>query len=400
MTEPMTASPSGTGTAGAGASAPGGFYARLPVVASFAQLTDPAIYVPLPDGWILGLSDIVRSTAAIEAGRYKAVNTAAAAVIAAVTNALGDNEFPFVFGGDGASFALPPECADLARQALAAVAAWVRDDLAMEMRIALVPVEAVRAIGLDVHVARFGPSADVSYAMFSGGGLAWAEQQMKTGSFLVTAADPGVRPDLTGLSCRFSEIGSERGVILSVIVIPAAQADSVAFRALVGGLLRLVDSEADAGRPVPQRGPVQRWPPAGFALEAKASGLTGGSRLLTWLSLGIRSLVAHVVFKTGLRVGEFDPVRYRRQLVENTDFRKFDDGLRLTLDCTAALADRLETRLQSARAAGVARYGLHRQSAALMTCFVPSPTRSDHVHFVDGAMGGYAAAAQALKRDA
>ena len=28
-----------------------------------------------------------------------------------------------------------------------------------------------------------------------------------------------------------------------------------------------------------------------------------------------------------------------------------------------------------------------------MTCFVPSPTRSDHVHFVDGAAGGYAAAA-------
>ncbi len=32
-----------------------------------------------------------------------------------------------------------------------------------------------------------------------------------------------------------------------------------------------------------------------------------------------------------------------------------------------------------------------------MTCFVPSPTRSDHVHFVDGAAGGYAAAARAVK---
>ena len=58
---------------------------------------------------MLGLSDIVRSTAAIAAGRYKAVNTAAAAVIAAVANALGDEDFPFVFGGDGASIALPPE---------------------------------------------------------------------------------------------------------------------------------------------------------------------------------------------------------------------------------------------------------------------------------------------------
>lgn len=62
------------------------------------------------------------------------------------------------------------------------------------------------------------------------------------------------------------------------------------------------------------------------------------------------------------------------------------------------LADRLEALLASAEAAGTARCGTHRQAAALMTCFVPSPTRSDHVHFVDGAMGGYAAAARALKR--
>ena len=33
----------------------------------------------------------------------------------------------------------------------------------------------------------------------------------------------------------------------------------------------------------------------------------------------------------------------------------------------------------------------------MMTCFTPSPTRSDHVHFIDGAQGGYAAAATALK---
>jgi hypothetical protein len=32
-----------------------------------------------------------------------------------------------------------------------------------------------------------------------------------------------------------------------------------------------------------------------------------------------------------------------------------------------------------------------------MTCFVPSALRPDHVHFVDGAAGGYAAAALAVK---
>jgi DUF3095 family protein len=111
-------------------------YAHLSVFDDFARLTDPALYTSLPDEWVLGISDIVQSTAAIAAGRYKVVNTAAAAVIAAVANALGEHDFPFVFGGDGASFALPPEHAELARSALASVAAWVRDDLELKMRVA------------------------------------------------------------------------------------------------------------------------------------------------------------------------------------------------------------------------------------------------------------------------
>ncbi|MFL5005369.1 MAG: DUF3095 domain-containing protein [Microvirga sp.] len=373
------------------------FYEALPRFRSFARLTDPAVYTALPDGWVLGLSDIVRSTPAIAAGRYKAVNTAAAAVIAAVANALGDEDFPFVFGGDGASIALPPDDADLGRAALAAAAAWVRDDLDLEMRIAAVPVEAVRAAGLDVRVARFAPSPDVSYAMFSGGGLAWAERQMKADAFAVEPAPPGTRADLNGLSCRFAEIPAERGVILSLIAVPAPGAAAASFDRFVAEVLALAEGGAEAGRPVPAAGPELRWPPAGLALEAKASPLNRRSPIAARLWTGARTLASHAIFKTGLSVGSFDPARYRRELVENTDFRKFDDGLRMTLDCSPALADRIAALLSAAEAAGTARCGTHRQSAALMTCFVPSPTRSDHVHFVDGAAGGYAAAARAVK---
>ena len=39
--------------------------------------------------------------------------------IAAVTNALEGREFPFVFGGDGASFAIAPRDLESAREALA-----------------------------------------------------------------------------------------------------------------------------------------------------------------------------------------------------------------------------------------------------------------------------------------
>src|SRR6202163_3720514 len=221
---------------------PGGgdtFYGSIPVFRGFSSLMDPALYSPLPDDWSIGVADIVESTKAIAQARYKAVNMAGAAVIAAVTNALEGREFPFVFGGDGASFAVSPDDLERARNALAATASWVKDDLDLLMRVALVPLTAVRAQGLDVRVARFGPSPNLSYAMFSGGGLGWAEAAMKRGEFAVEAAPSGTQPDLTGLSCRFEEIPAARGLILSVLVVPARDSDPNSFRKVIEDIIGL-----------------------------------------------------------------------------------------------------------------------------------------------------------------
>ena len=371
------------------------FYGGIPVFRGFERLMDPALYSPLPDDWIIGVSDIVESTRAIAANRYKAVNMAGAAVIAAVTNALEGREFPFVFGGDGASFAVAPADLDRARDALAATATWVSESLDLVMRVALVPVSAIRARDVDVRVARFGPSANLSYAMFSGGGLGWAEAAMKRGEFAVSPAPPGTQPDLSGLSCRFEEIPAARGVILSVLVVPAQGADPAAFRRVIEDVIGLVEKSPDAGRPVPSEGPPLKWPPQGIEYEARAT--RGGSLAKRRVVVLALTLWAYAVMRLGIKVGNFVPENYVRQVVENSDFRKYDDGLRMILDCTQELADALEKRLAAAAANGIVRYGLHRQDAAMMTCFTPSVMRADHVHFIDGARGGYATAATALK---
>jgi Protein of unknown function (DUF3095) len=371
------------------------FYGSIPVFRGFASLMDPALYSPLPDDWSIGVADIVESTRAIAEARYKAVNMAGASVIAAVTNALAGREFPFVFGGDGASFAVSPDDLDRAREALAAAATWVGEDLDLVMRVALVPVAAVRAQGLDVRVARFGPSPNLSYAMFSGGGLGWAEAAMKRGEFAVEVAPPGTQPDLTGLSCRFEEIPSVRGLILSVLVVPARAADPLAFRNLIEDIIALSERSPDAGRPVPPGGPPLKWPPSGNKYEVRA--IRGGSLLRRRAFVLANTLFAYLVMRFGISVGGFVPKTYVQQVVENSDFRKYDDGLRMILDCTPELASALTQRLARAASEGIARYGLHRQDAAMMTCFTPSALRSDHVHFIDGARGGYASAATALK---
>ncbi len=373
------------------------FYQALPDFTDFAMVLDPALYRPLPPRWLVGMADVVGSTKAIAAGRYKAVNMAGAAVIAAVSNAIGRMDYPFAFGGDGASFAVAPEHADAVANALAATAAWTKDDLGLSLRVALVPVETVRAAGRDVAVARYAPSPHVSYAMFSGGGLAFLERELKRGTMALEPAPAGTRPDLTGLSCRWAPIVATRGTILSVIVMPDGAIDDGRFRALVDAIFGLLAQAERAGHPVPPGGPPMRWPPNGIDLEARALRMKGQS--LFWLKARLTAftLLAALFFWTGRRAGAFDPAQYVADTITNTDFRKFDDGLRLTIDCTTEWANDMEALLREAEEGGAIRFGTHRQTQAQITCIVPSALQSDHFHFVDGASGGYAAAAQRLK---
>src|SRR4029434_9996270 len=101
--------------------------------------------------------------------------------------------------------------------------------------------------------------------------------------------------------------------------------------------------------------------------------------------------------RLGIKVGNFVPKNYVQQVVENSDFRKYDDGLKMILDCTEELEAELARHLEAAASEVSVRSGLHRQDSAMMPCFTPSVMRSDHVHFIDGARGGYATAATALK---
>src|SRR3954466_14370847 len=337
------------------------FYSGIPVFRGFTSLMDPALYSPLPDDWSVGVADIVDSTKAIAAQRYKAVNMAGAAVIAAVTNALEGREFPFVFGGDGASFAGAPGDLEPAREALAATATWVREDLDLGMRVALVPVSAIRAQGLDVRVARFGPSANLSYAMFSGGGLNWADAAMKRGEFAITEAPAGTQPDLSGLSCRFEVIPASRGLILSVLVMPARGADPSAFRKVIEDVIHLVERSPDSGRPVPPQGPPLKWPPQGLDYEARAA--RGGPLFKRRAGVLVYTLFAYLLMRFDIKIGGFVPKVYKRQVVENSDFRKYDDGLRMILDCTPELERALSDCLATAARDRVVHYGLYRQDA-------------------------------------
>ena len=155
---------------------------------------------------------------------------------------------------------------------------------------------------------------NVSYAMFSGGGLGWAEAAMKRGEF---ASSIRRRPARCRISpaCRAGSRKSRRrtGVILSVLIVPTRRRRSGGVSRLIEEVVALTERSPDAGRPVPSQGPTLRWPPAGFELEARAAG--GGSLLLRRVVVLLYTLFVYLIMRFGISVGGFVPQTYMAQVV-------------------------------------------------------------------------------------
>lgn len=369
------------------------FYVSLPLFSDFAEVVRAENFSPLPDEWYVGFTDVTGSTAAIAAGRYKAVNMVGAGAIAAVANALGRRPFPFVFGGDGVSLAVSGADAPATSDALAAMASFAHAEFKLDLRVAMISLSEICASRNDVRVARFAASEHCVYAMFSGGGLTWFEAQAKNGRYALPVAPPDARPDLSGLSCRWGVAPARNGVVLSVIVAP--RGDDPRFTSLVGEIVKMALDASASERPVTVDRLGVATPLRAIELEATALRASGGSRLSTIAKAAFSFTLGITFHRFKLRAGVFDAGAYAADVAANADFRKFDDGLRMTLDCSPAFADNLEAKLSGAEE--FAYWGVFRQKSAQITCFVPSITERDHVHFVDGAEGGYALAAKALK---
>jgi hypothetical protein len=371
------------------------WFDNIPVLRKFSEVTDAGSFLAIPDDWWICVSDVVHSSKAISEGKYKAVNLAGAGTISAVSNALDGALKLFAFGGDGASIIIAPAHHEKAREALERTAVWAKRDLDLELRVGLARVGDARSAGFDVRAAFWQASENVEYAMFAGGGLEWATRQLKSGAISFQPSDGSEDPDLTGLSCQWGPMRSVHGSIVSLIVKPGAASSPEAFNQLAYEIIELLEADVSAN-PVPAEGPEVRLPSNSIGLQSRVAH-RGESVSLRRLRVCILSILSWIVFKLGVRIGPFEPDRYRREIAENTDFRKFEDGLYMTVDCSIATVHSLRALLERGACECILRYGLHEQEEALMTCVVPSLLSSAHMHFVDGADGGYATAARQLQ---
>ena len=374
------------------------FYSELTPIEDFLRFSDDAFYARVPDDWLVVITDVEGSTRAIEAGHYKWVNMAGASSIVALANALGTRDFPFVFGGDGATAVIPEPRREAVERYLRAARENARDAFGLNLRVGIVPHRDLIAAGAPVEVARYLLPSGPSIAFFRGEGLAMAGRWVKGGRGLVAeGARAAADQALNGLSCRWAPLRSGEGVMLSIIV--KARARGRDAEAVLARVAREIDSiahlDAPETHPVKLRAfrPERLW----TAARAEAALLAMRPRWLGIAKVVSEMLAVRVLDRLDVRLPRVHFRRYKAAMVSHSDYRKYDEQLRMVIDCRPEVRDRIRAALEEERRAGAVFFGLHASGSALMTCFLQSFDDGGHIHFVDGGGGGYAIAAKELK---
>jgi len=372
------------------------FYQEMIAFKEFSQLTEDRHYTEAPIDWWVVITDVQGSTKAIEAGQYKTVNMVGASSIAAVVNAAGTREIPFVFGGDGATALIPASARERVAQALAQSAEVALAQFGLKLRVGLVPVAELVKAGAPVRVCKYELATNNYLAFFKGQGLTLAETWVKAGQYALTVQTaPQFDPHL-GLSCRWAPLENTRGLILSILIKIKPGLNDVL---LLSEVIREIDDIV--GLSAPESHPIK--PDAVHADKmGRAAKLEAVySRKAFWVTQFTVRLIMFLgilIEKGWLKLKAVDLDGYKKSLRVNSDYRKYDEMLRLVVDCTPAMRDQIAQKLESLHQSGKVYYGLHESSHALMTCFVQNSSDNQHVHFIDGGDGGYAMAARQLKQ--
>ena len=376
-------------------------YARLPPLTDFRDVTNAQHYTDVPADWSVVIADVEGSAVAVEAGRYHAVNFVGAVAIAALLNAAGEVDLPFVFRGDGATLLVPETLVPAAEAVLRSVQTTALGEFGLRLRVGLVPVADVYAAGKTLRIARYQASPHYAQAVFLGDGLAYAARLVKDSEqdarYRLNPYGPHPKVNFSGIECRWEELKSPCGETVTLLVTAHAPGASNVYRDVLG----LVERVYGAGAMHPPVRPNDLDLSVRFrylgAMEPRVRARSSwwrraGYTFKMWGGSWLRRLFLHV----GVTTGTTRRRDYLSHIIATTDHKKLDEMLRMVIAGTSEQRAALEAALEARFRAGTLAYGLHVSGGSVMTCLVYE-RMGRQVHFVDGAGGGHTRAAKALK---
>ena len=347
----------------------------------------------MPDNWHVLLTDVKGSTRAVTEGKHETVNLVATGSMVAVLNiAYKQNiSIPFFFGGDGATFLVPPAVLEPALKALLQYQQNTAENFALSLRVGHVPAEDIYKNGSNLVISKLKTSDLFSIPVALGNGLAYAEKIVKGDDYLLSPLQvQDTLLDMSGFECSWDRIKppEQYDEVVSLLVLARDAAKQAPVFKKVADIIDKVYGDPEKRKPITEsqlklKRTLQK---IGNEMRGKFGRYNLPYLAGTWMKL----FLGPFYFKT--RAGK----TYLKQLVQLSDTLVIDGKINTVISGNIGQRMELEKELHQLELAGEIWYGLHVSSDSVLSCYVRSRNEK-HVHFVDGSDGGYTRAAMTLK---
>ena len=372
------------------------FYTRLPVneIPLRDLLTEEHLFYRVPETWHVIITDIKKSTLAVEQGKAETVNLLATGSIVAVLNIAYKAHLtvPFFFGGDGATFIIPESILTVTLQALRIHQENTEKNYRLNLRVGSVPVSDIYKEGHLLRITKLRASQLFSIPVVLGDGLTYAEKIIKGENYSLDLTSSKLSAlDLSGMQCRWDKIKPPQDydeVVSLIVTAKESEKQAEAFKKVIDKLDEIY-GEAERRKPISV--PMLKLKSTLEKISQEMRVRFGGYRPIYLLNKWITSLLGHFYFRT--RKGR----QYLVQLVDLSDTLVIDGKINTVISGTLQQREQLIAALNELETQGFIHYGLFVSKESIMSCYVRN-LNEDHIHFVDGSEGGYTKASVMLKR--
>jgi hypothetical protein len=372
------------------------FYTRLPVneIPLSDLLMEEHLFFKVPSNWHVIITDVKNSTQATKDGLHETVNLVATGSIVAVLNiAYKDNlTVPFFFGGDGATFIVPPSILTTTLQALLIHQQNTQQSYKLTLRVGTVAVADIYAQNHELNISKLKTSEVFAIPVLVGDGLSYAEKIIKGEDYLLSPLPSKEEElDLSGMQCRWDRIKpplTNYEVVSLLVIARDGVKQSTAFKKVIDQLDKIY-GEQQKRQPITVSKLKLKTTLAKISLEMRTR--FGGFRAFYLVRKWLTTLLGTFYFRT--KKGKF----YLTRLVDMSDTLVIDGKINTVITGSAQQREMLEAALNEIETSGEILYGLHVSNESVMSCYVRN-MNDRHVHFVDGAEGGYTNAATIVKK--
>lgn len=359
-------------------------------------LRDERLFAKVPSDWHIVVADIENSTLAVANGFHNEVNLAATGSIIAVLNQIkkfkNKIKVPYFFGGDGATFIVPPSSLKVLLNVLNRQRIHVKKNLKLDLRVGSIPVKDAYEQGHKLEIAKIRLNAYLITPVVLGTALKYAERVIKDAKEENPKEEIIVKKlDLSGMECRWDEISppkDEQKVVCLLINSEDENSQRKTYEEVITKLDHIFGE-------LEERQPIS-------TLKLKLNTTIDKIRKEMYARIGEYNFIYLIKNWLVTGFGKYyfkyfsEGKSYLLKVSQLSDTLMIDGSINTVISGSQDQIDSLIKHLDEMEFNKKINYGIHVTHASVMSCYVED-RKDNHIHFVDGTDGGYTSAAKIFK---